>query len=35
MIKVSVLCGAGFPHVISVVGVIHGHRHPRGWLERA
>lgn len=24
-----------YPHVISVVGVIHGHRHPRVWLRRA
>ena len=24
-----------FPSVISVVGVIHGHRHPDTWLERA
>jgi toxin ParE1/3/4 len=24
-----------FPSVISVVGVIHGHRHPDAWLERA
>ncbi len=24
-----------FPSTISVVGVIHGHRHPDTWLERA
>lgn len=24
-----------YPHVISVVGVIHGHRHPQTWLRRA
>ena len=24
-----------FPRTISVVGVIHGHRHPDTWLERA
>ena len=24
-----------FPSVISVVGVIHGHRHPETWLRRA
>ena len=24
-----------FPDMISVVGVIHGHRHPRVWLRRA
>lgn len=24
-----------YPNVISVVGVIHGHRHPRTWLRRA
>ena len=24
-----------FPTVISVVGVIHGHRHPETWLQRA
>ncbi|MDX2194526.1 MAG: type II toxin-antitoxin system RelE/ParE family toxin [Gemmatimonadales bacterium] len=24
-----------FPDTISVVGVIHGHRHPDTWLERA
>ncbi len=24
-----------FPTVISVVGVIHGHRHPDAWLRRA
>lgn len=24
-----------YPDVISVVGVIHGHRHPRSWLRRA
>ncbi|MEO8624089.1 MAG: type II toxin-antitoxin system RelE/ParE family toxin [bacterium] len=23
-----------YPHVISVVGVIHGHRHPQVWLRR-
>jgi len=23
-----------YPKVISVVGVIHGHRHPRAWLRR-
>ena len=23
-----------YPHVISVVGVIHGHRHPRVWHRR-
>ena len=23
-----------YPHVISVVGVIHGHRHPSTWLRR-
>ena len=23
-----------YPHVISVVGVIHGHRHPRIWYRR-
>ncbi len=33
-------CGASvyykvYPQVISVVGVIHGHRHPRSWLRRA
>ena len=25
----------GYPSVISVVGVIHGHRHPDTWLRRA
>lgn len=24
-----------YPTVISIVGVIHGHRHPRTWLQRA
>jgi len=24
-----------YPAVISVVGVVHGHRHPRTWLRRA
>ena len=24
-----------YPSVISVVGVVHGHRHPRTWLRRA
>lgn len=24
-----------YPNVVSVVGVIHGHRHPRNWLRRA
>ena len=24
-----------YPNVISVVGVIHGHRHPNTWLRRA
>lgn len=24
-----------FPSTISIVGVIHGHRHPDKWLERA
>ena len=24
-----------YPSVISVVGVIHGHRHPEAWLRRA
>lgn len=24
-----------YPGVVSVVGVIHGHRHPRTWLSRA
>lgn len=24
-----------YPHVIGIVGVIHGHRHPRTWLRRA
>ncbi len=24
-----------YPNVISVVGVIHGRRHPRTWLDRA
>lgn len=24
-----------YPEVISVIGVIHGHRHPRTWLRRA
>jgi plasmid stabilization system protein ParE len=24
-----------YPEVISVVGVIHGHRHPHTWLRRA
>lgn len=24
-----------YPEVISVVGVIHGHRHPETWLRRA
>lgn len=24
-----------YPKVISVVGVIHGHRHPNSWLRRA
>lgn len=23
-----------YPHTISVIGVIHGHRHPRAWLDR-
>ena len=24
-----------YPGVISVIGVIHGHRHPQTWLRRA
>lgn len=24
-----------YPKVISIVGVIHGHRHPRNWLRRS
>ena len=24
-----------YPEAISVIGVIHGHRHPRTWLRRA
>jgi len=24
-----------YPAVITIVGVIHGHRHPRNWLRRA
>ena len=23
-----------YPHVISVVGIVHGHRHPQAWLRR-